>query len=130
MPFNIPGARVIEDIIAALPTNSRLSIQVRELGEQMDALKKENEHLKAELAALQPASGVEADTAKILKAFFEHGDSLTAEELAQQFQMKMGVVQYHFDKLAKRGFLRQVTVYGGYDILPAGRDFIVKNGMA
>ena len=96
----------------------------------MDALKKENEDLKAQLAALQPAQGIEADAGKILKEFFDDCDTLTTEQVAQRFQMKVSVVQYHFDKLSERDFLRPSTIYGGYDIQPAGREFIIKNGMA
>lgn len=122
--------KIIDEMIAGLPTNSAQRLELEKLrlkSANDDARIKE---LEAKLAALQPAHGVEADAAKILKAFFDHGDVLTAEQIAERFGMKVNVVQYHFDKLAARKFLRCATIYGGYDIEPAGREFIVQNGMA
>jgi len=121
---------LIDEILAGLPENARLRTQLSELRAQIAVLERENEELKAQIQKIQPSVGIDPDAAKILKIFFEHGETLTAEQIAQHIGSKVSVVQYHFDKLCERKFLRWTTAWGGYDIQPAGREFIVKNGLA
>lgn len=110
MAINIPGARLFEEIIAALPTNSRQAIQLREFGEQIEALRKENEALKARLAGMESSPPkLDADALKILKLFFEHSTTLVADTIVDELKMKPGMVQYHFDRLREMKLIRQST---------------------
>jgi response regulator of citrate/malate metabolism len=126
----IPGARLVEGAIASLPTQARLEQENRDLRAQIALLTAENKELKSQLAALQPQSAVDAQAAKILKTFFESDGPLSAERIAQHLQIVRSVVKYHFDQLEARKFIRLCTVHEEYCIEPAGREFIVKNGLA
>ena len=135
MAFQIPGARLIEEIIAGLPTNSRQAIQLRELAAQIEALKKENEELRAKVVASESQHGLEIDTIKILKLFFERAEDISAEEASGLSGIKKSVVDYHIDELRKSKFLRPSRAIssfspGTYKITPDGRAFVIKNKLA
>ena len=135
MPIQIPGARLLEEIIAGLPTNSRQAIQLRVLAAQISALTKENQELKAQLAALQPQHGLAAEAVKILKLFFDSGSELSPQQVAYHLNMKQGVVDHYFDILYESDFIIQSRIGvmddpGGYSLQPKGRAFVVKHGLA
>lgn len=130
-----------KDVIDLL--NAKLALlaeQAKTLEAENGTLKAENANLKAQLQHLQPKpSGLEDDTVKILKLFFDRAEDLNAPFIAQQFQMKPSVVDYHIDLLLQKRFIRQSRVgfdtYEGsspswFEIGSDGRAFIVKNGMA
>lgn len=127
--MNIPGLKVLDEIIAGLPTNSAQRLELSKLRSELALKERKIAELEAKLAEFKPPSGVEPDAVKILKFFFEHSTTLVAESFADELGMKKGLVEYHFDKLRSLGFIRCTTVYGGHDIMPPGREFLVKNGL-
>ncbi len=136
MSFQIPGSRLIEEILAGLPTNSRQAIQLREFAAQVESLNRENESLKAQIAALLPKHEMQADTAKVLKYYFETDGRISGEQIAAKFDFKGSVAKYHLGVLQEKGFISVagMVIHEGYPIYyiitQEGRDFIVKNGMA
>jgi hypothetical protein len=135
MAFQIPGARLLEEILAGLPTNSRQAIQLREFATQMEALRKENDELKAQISALHPKHEMLADTAKVLKLFFDADRKFSSKQTAAKFEMTESMAKYHLGVLEEKHFiLSDMVVYADspvyYAITQEGRDFIVKRGMA
>ena len=126
----IPGLKVLDEMIAGLPTNSAQRLELAKLRSEIEVKDRKIAELEAKLADLEPKRGVEVDAAKVLKIFFEQDDRLTTEQIAECLVLKKSVVQYHFDKLSEMGFIRCTSVWGGYDLQPAGREFVVKNGLA
>lgn len=49
--MNIPGLKVLDEVLAGLPTNSAQRLEIGRLKEQIAALQKENEELKQKLAS-------------------------------------------------------------------------------
>jgi Fic family protein len=135
MAFQIPFARLIEDIIAGLPTNSRQAIQLRELAAKIEVLQREKEELKAKLAELEPKHGMDIETVKILKVFFDEARDLSAEEVAGIADIQKSKVSYHIDELRKLKFVmpsRAITSHSPatYAIYPDGRAFVIKHKLA
>ena len=135
MPFQIPFARTIEELIASFPTNSQQAIKLRELGEKITVLEKENKELKKQLAVLLPKHGMDVDTGKVLKVFFDQAEEMSAADVASILGIQKRVVDFHIDKLRQLKFMMQsraITNHspGLFSIYPAGRAFVVENKLA
>jgi hypothetical protein len=131
MPTNpIPGTRLVEDVLKALPTQARLESENRELRLQVADLTAKIEVLQAQLKAAQPVEGMEPDALKVLKILFEHNHALVSATFEEALSMKSAVVIYHCDNLCKLGLVRKTASYGAYEIQPAGRTFLIKGGFA
>jgi hypothetical protein len=129
----IPGLRVLDEVIAGLPTNSRLRLDIAELKEQITVLQNENEKLKAEAQSRQPKPELSADAVKILGFFFDQDSHFTADQIASEFQLESSMAKHHLGTLQKKKFVGYY--YGGsismrnaphrYEIMEDGRAFIV-----
>jgi len=73
-------------------------------------LKTENADLKKKLDALEPKDGLDVYAFKILKHMFDLADSISKEGISAHFSMQLGVVQYHFDELLSRKFIKQASI--------------------
>ena len=87
--------------------------------------------------SLKPA-GFDTTTEKILKIFFDESDDISSDQIASQLGLKIGIVEYHFDLLKRADMIRQTKIgysgdFGssppGFGLLPAGREYIVKNNI-
>lgn len=111
--INIPGLKVLDEIIAGLPTNSAQRLELEKLrlkSANDDARIKE---LEAKLAALKPKSEVAAEAAQVLKYFADCGHELSADRIASLMNIKIGKVIHHFGSLRKFGFIQQSRVSMG-----------------
>ena len=104
----IPGLKVLDEILAGLPTNSAQRIEIGKLKEQIAALEKENAELKEELAIYVPKSNLSPDALKILQFLFNETTEYTAEWLAHEFGWELGNTKYHCEKLSDMGLLESV----------------------
>jgi hypothetical protein len=130
MPFNIPGTRLIEEIIAGLPTNSSQALKLREFSTQMDVLKQENADLKAKLAALQPSEGIAIEAAQLLTHIFKAEISPDVHELTKLAGAEKGVVVHHLISLAKLGYIkghRDVFSMERFSVTHEGSAFFLKH---
>lgn len=102
----IPGAKLIEQGLAALPSQARLEVEIRELRAELAALKKENAELKAKNAELQPPSGVDAEAAQVLLYLSRGGGELTCYQISDASGIGLERVKRHLGYLHKLGFAR------------------------
>jgi len=133
--MNILGLKVLDEIIAGLPTNSAQRLELEKLrlkSANDDARIKE---LEAKLAVLEPQHGMDVETVKVLKVFFQEDRDLSAEEVAGITEIQKSVVSYHIDELKKRKFVmlsRPITSFSPakYIIYTDGRAFVIKHKLA
>jgi hypothetical protein len=135
MALPIPGLKVLDEILAGLPTNSQQRKEIDALKRQVADLISENIQLKANLAELSPKSDMAVETAKILQYFFREDRPLSAEKIASVFQMITGVAKYHVESLHKRDLLQYGPIAMNneplkFEITEAGRAYIVEHGLA
>lgn len=131
----IPGAKLIEQGLAALPSQARLEVENRELRLKLALSEKKIAELEAQIAILQPPTGIAADAGKILKLFFDSRAELSAKSAARQLGLNPSVVDHYFDELQRLDFIQQSRAGMTHDsclyaITSKGRAFIVKQGMA
>jgi hypothetical protein len=107
----IPGTRLVEDVLKALPTQARLESENRELRAKVEELTAKVAVLQAQLKAAQPPEGIEPDALKVLKVLFEHNHSLVAQTFEDILGMKPGVSTYHCDNLCKLGLAKNTASY-------------------
>jgi len=130
MAIQIPGARLIEEIIASLPTNSKQAIDLRDLASQIEVLKKENEDLKAQLAKTKKPDEISAQAVKILKILFDDGSVIYLDDLIKRAKLKKGIVIHHLGTLAKLNYIRLGNDMIGiqhYRISHDGSTFLMQN---
>jgi hypothetical protein len=125
-----------KDVIDLL--EKKVSLLVDEnakLSTQVSRLEIENAQLRQQLQHFQPAGGIPKQTDDVLQFFFDHGDDLSVEEIAQKFQFQMSVAEYHFDLLRKRAFVHQTRMgfqtYGGsspamFGLTSEGRAYVMQ----
>lgn len=73
---------------------------------------------------------IEPDAEKILKVLFESKESVTAEQISRILKIKTSMARYHFGELEGQGLIRQLTAFGGFEIVKEGRVYVTKNGLA
>jgi hypothetical protein len=125
----IPGFKLLDEIIAGLPTNSAQRLELAKLRADLEAKDRRIAELEAQLAQFAPKPEIDPDAARILRVFVEQDDRLTADQVGQHLSLKKSIAQYHFDELSKRGFIQCTSTWGGYDVRPAGREYAVKHGL-
>jgi hypothetical protein len=108
-----------------------LTEEIASLRSKVLHLEAENASLKTQLQRLQPADALPKDTADVLQFFFDQGRDLSIEEIAQRFNFKMSVAEYHFDVLKKQGFVYQTGVdLGlspvGFALTIGGREYVMQ----
>jgi hypothetical protein len=136
---------LVDEILQGLPTNPALREKVSRLEEQKAAaetenailkddnreLKAENERLKKQIEDLTHKDDLHATETQFLKAIATH-DSLTAEALAQLFQLHQQRVQYFLEKLEGRGFTDSFSPFGAdtiHSLTPKGREYMVEQNL-
>lgn len=134
MPLSqIPGVKVLDEIIAGLPTNSQQRLEIAKLKEQIAVLQNENEELKAQAQSHQPKPELSADAVRILGYFFDEARPFSSDEIAVQFQLQASMAQHHLDTLHRKK--KYIGIYVGrslpfgnpplrYEIIDGGRAFI------
>jgi DNA-binding CsgD family transcriptional regulator len=130
----IPGAKLIEQGLAALPSQARLEVENRELRSKLALAEKEIAELKAQVASLQPAHGIDAEAGQVLKQFAEHGPEISADQVAYITGIGRPRVIHHFGTLRKLGFIRQSRAIMSsaappYRITHEGSSFLMEHGM-
>ena len=131
--MTIPGLKVLDEIIAGLPTNSAQRLELTKLRSEAANDKARIKELEAELAALKPQEGIPVEAVQILKMFFDRARAFLATDIEAMTGMKKSVVDYHLGILRKSGLLKVGMSLDGpqsYLITDKGREFIVRNGMA
>ena len=133
--ITIPGLKVLDEIIAGLPTNSAQRLELAKLRSEIEVKDGKIKELEAKLAALEPKHGMDTDTVRVLKVFFEEDRDLSAEEISAILDMKKSVVSYHIDELRRMKFAmpsRAITSHSPatYVIYPEGRAFLIKHKIA
>lgn len=142
---------IAKDAIRAIQTAGLSKDVIDLLEKKISLLAEENTSLKAENSELrkkldefetkQPYSaprpdGFDENTDNILKLFFDISDDISSERVAQQLGLSPGVVDYYFDILRERKFVRQTKAGSGfitgkeesqYGLTPAGRAYVIKN---
>lgn len=133
--MTIPGLKVLDEIIAGLPTNSAQRLELAKLRAEVELKDRKIAELESQIANLKPEHGLQVDTIKVLKLFFEAGRELSPRQVSQHLQMSQSIIDYHFDTLIEAQFIRQTKAAfmdaksGGYSIEPKGRSFVIKNGL-
>ena len=134
MPF--PGLKVLDEILAGLPTNSAQRLEIAKLKEQITILQAKDEKLEKENALHTSKQNMSIDTLKILQFLFVHDRSFSAEEIGETFELEIGVAKYHCDTLRSKRLV--VFRTGGFvnhnrpiefEISPAGRAYLVESGL-
>jgi DNA-binding transcriptional ArsR family regulator len=110
------------------------------LTEQVTTLETENTNLKQKVANLEQEiehirpkqGGLGEDSERILKLLFDHGQSLSIEQIASAVGIHKGIAEYHRDVLRDARMIGPPggVVYAGhetYKLLTKGRAFVVKN---
>ena len=96
-------------------------------------LQAENACLMAQVHRTQPAAGgLDDDTLKVLRFFFDTGRELSIPQVAKQFGFPTSAAQFHFEELMRRRFIRRSRARVGdhavfFELLPAGREFQITN---
>ena len=135
---SIPGARTIENIIAALPTNVSQSIQIRQLSGQLAAAElkivqqaQTIAELSVKVKDLEAKRNLSPDSLKILKYIFDHPRGYSSYYLSTQMALSESVIEYHFDCLRRAEFLKNCVdrmgdISQAMEITEVGRAFIVE----
>jgi hypothetical protein len=130
----IPGLKVLDEIIAGLPTNSAQRLELEKL-----RLKSANDDarikaLEAQIKALIPQSGIDVEAAQVLQQFAAQGRELNAHQIADSTGIALGKVIHHLGSLRVFGFVQQSR--GKMDdsepphrITTEGSSFLVEHGM-
>ncbi len=87
------------------------------------------------MEAFERNDGIDVDTVRVLKMFFDERRDISSEEVAFILDMKSSVADFHIDDLRKRKFILQsrAIMHGSrstFAISPEGRAFVVKHRMA
>lgn len=135
--MSIVWPKFLDEIIAGLPTNSQQRLEIGKLKERVQALEAENAKLKNELRAEQAATkqdnGFPAETAKVLKEFFDADREYSAEGIAFALNLESSIARYHMDLLLKHRLIQPSRALMNrqteYKITAAGRAFIVENDL-
>ncbi len=130
----IPGAKLIEQGLAALPSQARLEVEIRELRSQMTILKRENEELKAQIARLTPPTGVDAEAAQVLFRLSNGGGELTCYQISDASGIGLERVKRHLGYLRKLKFAQWSRAQTDdsdppHRITNAGSEFLYQHGM-
>jgi len=129
----IPGLKVLDEIIAGLPTNSRQRLEITELKDQIAVLQQENEQLKAQTRRNEAKPDMSADAVRILGHFFDEARPFTADQIAERFELQPSMAQHHLDTLHRKKKYIGIYIGGGlpmrnsllrYEIMEGGRAFI------
>ena len=126
----IPGAKLIEQGLAALPSQARLEVENRELRAEIAVLKKENAELKTQVAALQPPTDVSVDAVKLLQILFRAQNPMMDFEIVSASGMEKGFVIHHLRSLQKLNFaLWHLDAFGitRWSISHEGSSFLLKH---
>lgn len=130
----IPGAKLIEQGLAALPSQARLEVENRELRSKLSGAEKMIAELEAKVASLQPPKGIDAEAGLVLKKFAEHGPELSADQVAHITGVNRARVIHHFGSLRQLGFIRQSrarmsSTEPPHRITHEGSSFLMEHGM-
>jgi DNA-binding Lrp family transcriptional regulator len=137
----IPGARTIEKILAALPTNASQSIQIQKLAEQLVAAELKLAEQAQKIAELEGAikriediSSLNPDALRILKHMFDHPSRYSANGIHGNVGLSESIVEFHFDRLKVLGLIESETALNRYgfentavQITSEGRAFIMRH---
>lgn len=120
-----------------LALEQQVAVQAADIAE----LTRENAELKAKLEPANSAArlpeGFDETTLAVARAFFEHSDGLSLENVSRVLRLSIGTALFHADMLAREGFIKQRTfavrsMSGNspaiHGLTPAGRAFVVKFG--
>jgi hypothetical protein len=117
---------LIRDQVAALERkNSELGSSLKLAEAKVIVLEAENQKLRDTVRAYEtPDKQLSDDTAAVLRHLFKYGDEASADFVAYEMHLTESVVQYHFDLLKARGFIRFSRPYmRTADIAPGGPAF-------
>lgn len=150
--------RLITERGSAAITKERLAL----LQDQFNVLKKEKEDLvkKLDLAnskivfleaknkqleqkdaktKADEEDGFDENTETVLKFLFEYGEEVSSDYVAYELQAQESLIEYHFDLLREKGFIRQTRAFmrtadlarGGpaYSLTASGRKFCIQNSL-
>jgi len=114
----VTTAGLSKDVIDLLKEKiTLLDEKVNSLTNENNALKAENYDLKKRLNTIEQKDksrifspeGFDNTTEDILNILFEHSNGISMESIARRLNIKLGIVQYHFDLLFKANFALQDT---------------------
>jgi DNA-binding CsgD family transcriptional regulator len=130
----IPGAKFIEQGLAALPSHARLEVENRDLRSKLELAEKKIAELEAKVVSLQPTHGVHVEAGQVLKQFAEHGPELSADQVADIAGISRARVIHHFGSLRKFGFIRQSRAMMSsaeppHRITHEGSSFLMEHGL-
>jgi hypothetical protein len=130
----IPGLKVLDDIIAGLPTNSAQRLELAKLRGEIETRDRIVSELRAKLEVFERNDAIDAETVRVLKLFFDERREISSEEISLIFDMKSSVADFHIDDLGRRGLIVQNrdTKFHlpAFVITADGRAFIFKHRMA
>lgn len=132
----IPGVKVLDEILLGMPVNALQRAEIAELKEQIATLQQENENLKREKALNAPKPDMAVDAVKILQCLFVNDRGFSAEDIADAFELEIGMAKYHCDVLREKrliGFRNGPLINRNrsieFEISPAGRTYLVEKGL-
>lgn len=129
--MTIPGAKTIENVLAALPTQAGLEKQNRELREQLALAEKKITELEAKIKTLEPKPSADPKSIKALKVFYKHSTELDAFQLANLMKIEVGKAKHFISSLMVAGYIKSNRVIRDargpkYIITDAGNEFFSK----
>src|ERR1700683_439 len=109
-----------------------LELETRQLQTEADYREK---IAKITASNAKPKDQLEPLTAQVLKFFFQQSRTVTGAQIAQYFRLMHGVADHHIDILLANRFITPTpggttSASCGFEIEPAGRSYIVRNGLA
>ena len=129
----VPLSAVLKERVAlAEQQYERATQEISSYQEQIAALKRENEALRARLPA-EPTEALSADTTRLLVCLFKAPDLDHREVgvMARQLGLEGNVLQYHLDRLDERKLAEMASfdpdlghVY--WALTPEGRRYVVE----
>jgi len=113
---------------------SELMAENKTLRQKVEQFQKENEKLKQLVEShTNGPSNFDDNTHKILKAFFNHSDDISLDEVAASVGIDKAMAMYYFDLIREAGFIIQTRAEysdlapAKYSITAKGRKYIVEN---
>ena len=130
----IPGARLIEQGLAALPSQARLEVENRELRAKIAELEFQVKERDSKILKLSPPTGVDIEATQVLIHLSKGGGELTCYQISATSGIGLERVKRHLGYLRKLKFARWALAKSDdsdppHSITDEGADFLYKNGL-